>query len=108
MASGESMIEPTYACTLHDEELAARREDWRALDRRALVRAESSPRGRLLVYRGGEETARALDALIEAEGRCCSFLDFRVDRRGDEVRVTVGYPPEATRTAIEIGLAPPR
>jgi hypothetical protein len=101
------MTEPTYACTLDDEELASRREDWRALDRRALVRTETSHEGRMLVYRGGEETARELGALIEAEGRCCSFLDFKVDRRGDEVRVTVGYPPEATRTAIEIGLAPP-
>jgi hypothetical protein len=100
-------MEPTYACTLDDEELAARREDWRALDRRALVRSESSPGGRLLVYRGGEETARALNALIKAEGRCCSFLDFKVDRRGDEVRVTVDFPPQATRTAIQIGLGPP-
>lgn len=101
------ITEPTYACTLGDEELAARREDWRALDGRALVRTEASQEGRMLVYRGGEETARELEALIEAEGRCCSFLDFRVDRLGDEVRVTVGFPPEATRTAIEIGFAPP-
>jgi hypothetical protein len=101
------MTEPIYACTLGDDELASRREDWLALDRRALVRSEDTSQGRLLVYRGGDETAQALQALIEAEGRCCSFLDFRVDRRGDEVRVTVAYPVEATRTAIEIGLGPP-
>jgi hypothetical protein len=101
------MTEPTYACSLDDEQLAARREDWKALDRRALVRTEASDGGRLLVYRGGEETAQALRVLIDAEGECCSFLDFRIDRLGDEVRVAVSFPPEATRTAIEIGLAPP-
>jgi hypothetical protein len=101
------MTEPTFACSLDDEQLAARREEWRALDRRALLRSEAGPHGSVRVYRGGEETARAIGELIEAEGECCSFLDFRVDRQGDEVRLSVGFPPEARRTAIDIGLGPP-
>lgn len=85
------MTEPAYACSLTDEELATRRQEWRALDMHALVRAESRPDGRLLVYRGGEETARILASLIEAESLCCPFLDFAIDRRGDEVRATVRF-----------------
>jgi hypothetical protein len=98
------MAEPTYACSLTDEDLAARRREWRALDQRALVRAESRPDGRLVVYRGGEETARILTALIEAERRCCPFLDFSVDRRDGKVHVTIGFAPEAREAAVELGI----
>jgi hypothetical protein len=101
------MTEPTYACSLTDEELAARRREWRALDAQALLRTESRPHGRLLVYRGGDQTARVLTALIEAERRCCSFLDFGLDQRGDEVRVTIGFAPDARKAAVELGILPP-
>src|SRR6266542_5046710 len=90
------MTEPTYACSLTDEELAARRREWRALGRRALVRTETQPHGQVVVYRGGEETARVLTAFIEAERRCCPFLDFTVDpfrgrcARHDRVRARGG------------------
>jgi len=92
------------AADLEDEELAARRADWRALEAGALIRAETRPDGRLLVYRGGEDTARVLEGLIEAERKCCSFLDFRVEADEDEVRVTVTMPPEARPMAIEMGI----
>jgi hypothetical protein len=96
------MTEPVYACTLEDEELATRRADWRALEARALIRAETRPDGRLLVYGGGEDTAQALEWLIEAERQCCSFLNFKIDAAGDEVRVTVTMPPQARSAATEL------
>ncbi|MGH2683419.1 MAG: cation diffusion facilitator family transporter [Actinomycetota bacterium] len=98
------MTEPVYACSLDDEELTARRADWRALEAGALIRAETRPDGRLLVYRGGADTARVLKGLIEAERKCCSFLDFRVEAAEDEVRVTVTMPPEARPSATELGI----
>ncbi|SRR6266536_1020021 len=101
------MTEPTYACSLTDEELAARRREWRTLDERAMLRTEPRPHGRLLVYRGGDQTARILTALIEAERRCCPFLDFGVDQRDDEVRVTIGFAPEAREAAVELGILGP-
>src|SRR6266542_912620 len=85
------MTEPAYVCSLENEEMATRRVEWRALEGRALIRAETQPDGRLLVYRGGEATARALRGLIKAERRCCPFLDFRIDAADDEVRVTVTF-----------------
>jgi hypothetical protein len=101
------MTEPIYACSLTDEELTARRRQWRALGRRDLLRTETRPAGQVLVYRGGEETARVLTALIEAERRCCPFLDFTVDRQEGEVRVSIGFAPEARAAAFEIGLNGP-
>jgi hypothetical protein len=100
----EEMTEPTYACSLADEELTARRREWKGLDERALLRTESRPDGRLLVYRGGEETARVLAALIEAERGCCPFLEFTLTREEDEVRVTVAFAPGARAAAVELGI----
>jgi hypothetical protein len=83
------MSEPVYACSLDDEELAARVGDWRAIEDRGLLRVEPRPDGRVLVYRGGAGTARALERLIEAERDCCPFLDLRIDAGPDEILVTV-------------------
>ncbi len=101
------MTEPAYVCSLENEEMATRRVEWRALEGRALIRAETQPDGRLLVYRGGEATARALRGLIKAERRCCPFLDFRIDAADDEVRVTVTFPPEGRPAAAELGIVGP-
>jgi hypothetical protein len=57
-----------------------------------------------MVYRGGEETARVLAALIEAERECCPFLDFTLEREEDEVRVAVGFAPEAKAAAVQLGI----
>lgn len=88
------MSEPTYACSLTDTELAVRRGEWKDLAR-DLVRSESLDGGRLLVYRGGEETVRVLGSLIEAESECCPFLDFSIERRAGEVHVTIRFPEQA-------------
>lgn len=32
---------------------------------------------------------------VQAEGECCAFLSFELDRRGDELRLRVGGPPGA-------------
>lgn len=101
------MTDPIYACSLTDEELAARRREWKAFDQGALVRTEARPDGRVLVYRGGERTAQVLRSLIEAERRCCPFLDFSVDPRDDEVLVRIGFVPEARQTAVELGVLAP-
>ncbi|MGH2727096.1 MAG: hypothetical protein ACRDKS_08980 [Actinomycetota bacterium] len=86
------MSEPAYACSLTDEKLTDRLEQWKELHDAALVRAESLPDGRVLVFRGGEETARLLRSLIEAERRCCPFIDFSVQRTADQVLLTLRFP----------------
>jgi hypothetical protein len=95
------MSEPVYACSLTDAELAARRGEWKEVAR-DLVRSESLVGGRLLVYRGGEDMVQVLGSLIEAESRCCPFLDFSVERRAGEVHVIINFPPQAEPEVIEI------
>jgi hypothetical protein len=94
------MNERSFACSLTDERLRDRLEEWLALDERALLRAENRPNGRLHVYRAGDETERVLAELIEAEGECCPFLDLTVDREGDEVRLSVSFAEEARSSPV--------
>jgi hypothetical protein len=85
------MEQPTYACSLTDEELAVRRRQWQAVGEHATVREEPRADGLLLVYRGGDETMRALGQLIKAEQRCCPHLRFGIERAAEEVRVMVTF-----------------
>lgn len=93
------MNEP-FACSLTDERLRVRLEEWLALDKRALLRAENRPSGRLNVYRAGDEIERVLAELIEAEGECCPFLDIAVEREGNEVRLSVSFAEEARSSPV--------
>ena len=83
------------ACTLTSSDQATRLEEWRALRRDGLV---GETRDRLvwttLWRRGGDVRAR-LDALIEHEKECCSFLAFEVDELPDVVRVRTRFPAGA-------------
>lgn len=99
------MAEAHYACSLTDEELAARRKQWKVLEKRTLLRNEPLPDGRLLVYRAGEETDRILTTLIDAERECCPFIGFAVEQRGDELLLTIRFPLEASSAAAELGIA---
>jgi hypothetical protein len=56
-----------------------------------------------MVYRGGEETARVLAALIEAERGCCPFLDFTLERE-ERCGWPVGFAPEAKVAAVQLGI----
>lgn len=87
------MPDLTYACSLTDAELAVRRGEWKDLARE-LVRSEPLAGGRLLVYRGGEETVQVIGSLIEAERECCPFLDFSIERQAGDIHVTIRFPQE--------------
>jgi hypothetical protein len=35
---------------------------------------------------------RRIDEIVEAESRCCAFLDFRVEEAGDATLLTISAP----------------
>jgi hypothetical protein len=80
------------ACSLNPAELEARLNEWRALREDALM--SESVQGQVVssLYARREDVARRLRALIEAEGRCCSFLDFSVYEEGEVIRVDIRVP----------------
>ena len=78
------------SCSLNDEELADRRQQWRELAP-ALVESSEGANGYRATYRGDDRTAQALQSLIEAERVCCPDFDWRLEREGELVRLEVSY-----------------
>jgi hypothetical protein len=84
--------EIAHFCSLDDEQLAARRAEWRDVARGGLVETETRTDGFTSVYRGDDSTARALVDLVAAERVCCPDIEWRIERDGDLIRLHVTYP----------------
>jgi hypothetical protein len=61
----------------------------------ALLEAARTPQGARLLLRRDDSVQASLGRLIEAERRCCSFLEFAVDVRDAGIWVEVSGPPSA-------------
>jgi hypothetical protein len=72
-----------YACSLDARQKGDRAEAWRRLRRDALLHVRDDGVVVTSTWRRSAEVRRRLDALIEAESACCSFVDFELDERAD-------------------------
>ena len=79
------------ACSLDDEQLAARRADWLALASHSLVDKVDEDGGFTATYRGDDRTARALEALVQAELECCPDIGWNLEQEGELIRLRVRY-----------------
>jgi hypothetical protein len=87
--------EPRIACSLQPTELAERRAAWERLLERALRERRPTPDGMRLVFAAEEGVERQLHGLSRLEAQCCSFADWNVRRRGEDVVLDVTAPTEA-------------
>ena len=86
---------PVIACSLEQEELAERRERWRALVARSLIERTRDLDGRaasLFVLAG--TTEHELRELAALERECCAFARFDVRSTGEQVLLDVSAPAE--------------
>jgi hypothetical protein len=95
------MKELPIACSLSGAELAQRLERWRALEKRALIGAERTAAGASQRYRADAAVETELRDLISLEGECCPFLEFRLERRDEELVLEVSGPPGADQVVAE-------
>jgi len=66
----------------------------------------SVDRGRhLLRFRSDAATRRRLEEIVEAESRCCSFLDLSLKRQGGELVLSIGAPDAGQPVADELAAA---
>ena len=77
--------EPRIACTLQPTELSDRRAAWERLAARALRERRPIPGGMRLVFVAQEGVEGELRELTRLEAQCCSFADWKVQRRDEEV-----------------------
>lgn len=76
---------PPIACTLTAAEMAKRLTEMRAIGERALLSAETSDATARLRFRADDATFGRLQAVVEAEAKCCAFLDFAISEEQAEV-----------------------
>ena len=86
------MAETKIACSLDPEDQEKRFEEFADLASTALLAATRTRRGARLELRRSESTQESLRRLIEAERRCCSFLEFSVAVESDRMNVEVIGP----------------
>jgi hypothetical protein len=85
--------EVPVACTLSADELPARRRQIRSLGKDGLLSVEHDARRAIFRFRSGAQMRRRIDEIVEAESRCCAFLDFRVvEEAGGATRLTISAP----------------
>lgn len=103
------------ACTLPTAQVPLRVAEFDDLFARTLRHVQRLDAATLrLVLTGGATTEAVARELTERETRCCSFFDFTLDRRGEQVELEVRVPPEyaevldglAARGANRVGSGP--
>ena len=82
------MTEFPVACCLSADELAQREREIRALFADALRDSHRRPNGLHLSFADG--SSRRVEALAEAERRCCAFLTFRTTATGLTIEAPAG------------------
>ena len=89
------MPDTPNTCSLDGAGQEKRFGEFAELASAALVEAVRTPDGARLLLRHDDSVQASLWRLIEAERRCCSFLEFAVDVGDAGIRVEVSGPPSA-------------
>ena len=84
-----------YTCSLDARQKADCAEAWRALRRDALLHVRDDGRVVTTTWRRSAGVRCRLDALIEAERACCSFIAFELDERPDTLVLRATTPAGA-------------
>jgi hypothetical protein len=91
-------------CSLDAAALEVRAAEFRALGERALVAAEPTPDGGVLVrYRRSPEVEAEVARLVALESDCCGSLRWRTRTVADEVRLEVAGGPGAAPLLDALG-----
>ncbi len=83
------------ACSLDATSAADRMRRWEALSDLALKESGRTGKAAWQRYRYGVSIERELRELIELEGLCCPFLDFRLERRDGALQLEISGPADA-------------
>jgi hypothetical protein len=99
------MSDLPIACTLTPDGLTARVALIDALATDGLIDRTPTDAGLRVRLRDTPEIERRTRELIAAESTCCAFLDFNLDRDGDDLVLDIAGPGDA-RPVIDMFFAP--
>jgi hypothetical protein len=90
------------ACTLNENALRQRLEQIAALGADALIAHEEANGTHTLRFRRDEETRRQLKQIVDAESKCCSFLDLQISEHANELLLAIDASGEGRAFADEL------
>jgi hypothetical protein len=83
------------ACTLDAGQLEGRLAEMEAVGRTSLRGVERGPRRARLRFASAGTVHERLAAIVEAESRCCAFMEFELRETTDEIVMTISAPEGA-------------
>jgi hypothetical protein len=85
------------ACSLDTDSYATRLAAIQEVGGIGLVRTErhDGGTGADLFFRDGDEIRRRLRGVVEAEAKCCAFLDMKLDAEDGMLRLSISGPADA-------------
>lgn len=89
------------ACTLGERDLRKRLEQIAALGADALIAHEETGGAHTLRFSRDEETRRQLEQVVDAEAKCCSFLNLQISEHANELLLAIDAPGEGQALAGE-------
>jgi hypothetical protein len=99
------------SCSLDGDGLVRRLQEVAAIGAEALIEHRVDGERHLLRFESDPSIRRRLEALVAAEGRCCSFLDLSLQEDGDRLVLALAAPaggqPIADRLAAAFMAAAP-
>lgn len=93
------------ACTLTPASGASQTEAWPTFHAQHPPRILRTPESLILRYPSTRNLRGRLEALVETERRCCSFVEWSISERDSAVEVTIAGGAEALDT---LGFLAPR
>lgn len=90
------------ACTLTPDAGREQVQRWRRFDREHALRREPAPTTLTVHYARTPDAVEKLRELVEAESACCSFVDWRIEDDGTQLRLIVSGTPDQLG-ALSIG-----
>ena len=96
------LTEVPLACTLTPDAGRKQVQRWRAFDREHALQREESPTVLTVHYARTPDAVETLRELVDAESACCSFVDWRIEDDGTDLRLVVSGSPDQL-AALSIG-----
>ena len=96
MKNAEKLVEPLrVACSLNDEEFAARRAMVRERLAPHIIDIERTDTGVSIAFSPETVKRSDVETFAALERQCCGFLDFELSPPDEKLTLTVTGPPDA-------------
>jgi hypothetical protein len=93
------------ACSLGASDLRERLDQIAVVGAKSLIDRSAEGGCHRLRFRSDAETRRRLQAIVDAEAECCSFLSLALEEQSGELVLSIAAPQDAQTVADELAAA---